>query len=249
MKKFLLILLLPAFALVSCNDDDGYSLDKFWVSMATVENPDDNSYFYLRLDNNDRLWVASTNFYNYRPRTGQRILADYTILNDKPENAGYQHDVKLNDAYNILTKNIFYITPETQDSIGNDPIGVRDIWVGGDYLNIRFFFDASGKTHFINLVRDNSKEYNDGRIHLEFRHNAYDDEQRYRVGGWVSFNLNSLFVQPQEITERLNLTVHVKELDGTEKKYDFIYDPDNKWVSPKEYTRDEYGEGKDINVE
>ena len=250
MKKHLILILLSVICITSCNDDDGYSLDKFWVSMATVENPDNDAFFYLQLDNDNKLKIAATNFYNYKPKTGQRIIADYTILNDKPSGSTYQHDIKLNDAYNILTKKILYITPEEQDSIGNDPIGIKDMWIGSNYMNIQFYYKANNKVHFINLIKDESKNYNDNKVHLEFRHNANKDGEIYRHSGIVSFDLNSLFVQPrEEITEKVNIVIHVKELDGKETTHDFIYDPGYSGKAPRELSRDEYDEGKDGDFE
>ncbi len=249
MKKYALIFLLPAFALMSCSDDDGYSLDKFWVSMATVENPNNENAFYLRLDNNDLLWTAASNFINYRPQNGQRIIADYTILNDKPAGSPYQHDVKLNDAYNVLTKSIYNITPATQDSIGNDPIGINDMWVGGDFLNVEFYYGGYNKRHFINLVKDNSKEYNDNRVHLELRHNSYGDANTYRFKGIASFSLTSLVIQPAATSNRIDLTIHVKEQDGSEKTYDYIYDPANKGVGPRQIKRGDFASGNEIDVQ
>lgn len=243
MKKYLTLILLPAVLLISCNDDDGYSLDKFWVSIATVENPDNDPFFYLQLDDENKLKIAATNYYNYRPGTGQRIIANYTILNDKPSGSFYQHDVKLNDAYNILTKDIFNITPETQDSIGNDAIGIKDMWIGNNYLNIQFYYGGYNKIHFINLIKDDSKDYNDNKTHLEFRHNAYNDEERYRHSGIVSFNLNSLFVQSQDLT-RVNLVIHVKEIGGNEKTYEFTFHPGNTEKVLQELDSDDYDEGK-----
>lgn len=249
MKKYLILALFPAILFTSCNDDDDYSLDKFWVSMATVENPDNDPFFYLKLDNEETLKIVATNFYNYKPQSGQRIIADYTILNDKPSGSFYQHDVKLNDAYNVLTKKIFYITPETQDSIGNDPIGIEDMWLGSNYLNIQFFYPGYNKIHFINLVKDESKTYNDNKTHLEFRHNAYNDEERYKRSGFVAFDLNSLFVQPREEVERINLVIHIKELDGKETIHEFIYDPGSSGKNPRELSREEYTEGKGAEFE
>lgn len=247
MKKHL-ILLLIIFTFSSCSDDDGYSLDKFWVSMATVENPNNEPFFFLHLDNGDVLWTAATNFYNYKPVTGQRIIADYTILNDKAPESSYQHDVKLNDAYNILTKRIYYITPETQDSIGHDPIGINDMWIGSDYLNIKFYYAGYNKVHFINLVKDDSKTYNDHKIHLEFRHNANNDSEVYRQVGFVSFDLRTIVIQPREITERIQLVIHVKEFDGKETTHEYIYDPNNAGISPREFSKEEYEETKGADI-
>ena len=248
-KLFLLFLLVFPLLFTSCDDNDGYSLDKFWVSMATVENPNNSHSFYLRLDNGDKLWTAATSLHSYRPKTGQRILADYTILSDRPDSVGYKHDVKLNNAYNILTKSVFDITPATQDSIGNDPIGIRDMWIGGGFLNVRFYFEANNKRHFINLVRDSSNVYDDDSIHLEFRHNAYNDEKKYRAGGWASFDLKPLLADLPTQTEKVNFTIHVKGLDGNDKTHELVFDPSTQAVSPKGYSREEYNEGQDVPVE
>lgn len=248
MKKYLILLVFATILLTSCNDDDGYSLDKFWVSMATVENPNNEPFFFLNLDNGEVLWTAATNFYNYKPLTGQRIIADYTILNDKAPGSSYQHDVKLNDAYNILTKRIFHITPETQDSIGHDPISVNDMWIGSDYLNIQFYYTGYNKVHFINLVKDESKEYTDNKIHLEFRHNANNDSQQYKQAGIVSFDLRTILIKPREITEAVPLVIHVKGLDGKETTHEYIYNPVGSGKEPREFSREDYEENKGADV-
>jgi hypothetical protein len=205
---------------ISC-DDDGYSLDDFVIDIATVENPDNSNYFYLRLDDGKVLWMAATNLYNYKPQTGQRILANFTLLSDRPENSGYNHDIKLNDAYNILTKGIFNITPETQDSIGYNPIEINDMWIGSNYLNVEFYYRGYNKTHYITLAKDDSKEYDDGKIHLEFRHNACNDQEIYKGNGIVSFNLIALQALTSEKT--LDLAIHVKKYDTEETTYEFKY--------------------------
>ena len=71
------------------------------------------------------MWITSTNFPYYRPKTGQRIIANYSIVSVNTENDAYNHKVVLNDVYEVLTKGIFKIKPATQDSIGNDQIDVR----------------------------------------------------------------------------------------------------------------------------
>lgn len=242
MRKYILFLLLPLLAFVACDNDD----DDRYISIATVENPDNSSLFLLHLDNDRSLWVSETNFSGYKPKTGQRVLADYTLLSNKSEGSNYDYDVRLNDAYNILTKGIFNITPETQDSIGNDPIGLRDMWIGSDFLNIRFFYEGLNKTHYISLVKDDSKTYNDNKIHLEFRHNAHSDAMVYLASGIVSFNLTSLLPTPRD-TNPLELVIHVKRYDGSENSYNMTYDPDNK--TEKNIDGDVFNEGKGSTVE
>jgi len=247
MKKCFLFLLLPIFIFASCDDDDDYSLDKFWVSLATVENPDNEPYFFLHLDDGSVLWIGATNFLNYRPATGQRILADYTLLSDTPEGSNYDHDAKLNDAYNILTKDIIDITPEMQDSIGNDPITVREMWIGSDYLNIRFAYKGFNKRHMLNLVSDSTKTYNDGKTHLEFRHNAFDDASTYTLTGWVSFDLATL--QNNTSGNSLDLVIHVEESEGKEVTYEYTYKFNEDNNGSKTFDRDLFSEDKDVDVE
>lgn len=153
MKKYIFLLLLPFIAFVSCdNDDDDYSLDNYRVDIATVENPDNDPYFYLIRDNGIRLWVGATNYPNYRLRTGQRVLADYTLLYDRPEGSNYDHDVRLNDAYNILTKDVEILSEGETDNFRNDQVGIYNMWIGSHYVNIRFYYRGYNKTHYINLV-------------------------------------------------------------------------------------------------
>jgi len=248
MKKYLLLAFaFPVLLFVSCNDDDGYSLGKFWVGLATVENPGQNSNFYLRLDNNDLLWIAATNNYSYRPKTGQRILADYTILNDQPETSGYDHDVKLNDAYNILTKDIYTVNQSTQDSIGYDPIGIRDMWIGSDFLNIRFFYRGYNQRHMISLVSDTAKIYDDNKIHLEIRHNAHNDATNYTFTSMASFNLTSLQATPR--LQVLDLVVHYTDYEGKEYQQELSYNYVDKSTTTREFDRDFFTEGKEISID
>lgn len=244
MRKYLIFILLIIISLASCNDDSDYSLDKSWVNIATVINPDDDPFFYLQLDDDNTLKVIATSFYNYKPVTGQKVIANYTILNDQPSGSIYHHDVKLNDAYSILTKDIFFITPETLDSIGNDPIGIKNIWISSNYLNIQFYYRGYNKCHFINLVKDKSKEYNDNKIHLEFRHNANKDNEIYRHSGFISFNLNSLFAESREVKEEVNLVIHIKKLDGKDTTREYSYDPKSYKKALLELDGDDYDEGK-----
>ena len=221
-SKFLFFIALVSLSLSSCKkDDDGYSLNDVWRSIATVENSENESLFFFTSDNGRRMWTAATLIPQYKPKDGQRIIAYYTILSDGPGNGSYQHDVRLNDAYTILTKGIFNITPATQDSIGHDPVKVEEIWIGSDYLNITFTYRGNDQIHFINLVSDELIEYNDGKTHLEFRHNANSDAQTYSFSGIVSFDLKSL---KKNGVESLPLVIHVLESEGSDKKtYELNY--------------------------
>jgi len=209
MKKILLFLF-PVLLVVACSDEQDYSLDDYYIDIATVENPDNSTAFYLKLDDDTRLWTAATELKYYRPIDGQRVIANFSILSDKEAGSAYDHDIKLNDVYEVLTKDIFKITPATQDSIGNDYIYIRDIWIGSDYLNVRFEFPGGNQMHFINLVTDSLKTYSDGKIHLEFRHNSNGDYPYLNLTGIVSFNLKSLKTND---ADQIDIVVHTREFN------------------------------------
>ena len=205
----LLLVLSISIVLFSCdfNHEDENDNTSYHVDIATVENPNNLSAFFFRLDNDELMWTAESNFRDYKPANGQRIVAYYTLLTNKKATGLYDYDVKLEDAYEVLTKGVFNITPETQDSIGNDSITIKNMWIGNDYLNVQFIYTGNNKTHFINLVYDTSKLYSDGKIHLEFRHNSNGDSAYYYKEGIVSFNLTELRTLTNDTN--LDLVIHV----------------------------------------
>lgn len=217
MTRKLSLLILPlviAITTLFCScDKGGYSLDKFSVSLATVRVIQGNSYF-LELDNGKTLWPAAQNF-QYKPTHNERVMANYTLLSDSQ--SGYDHFVKVNGLSRVLTKGPLDLTENNKDSIGNDPVVIEDIWYSGRYLNIIFGYNSSnGYTHYINLVNNLTvNQPEDGKIHLEFRHNANRAPASYGTRGVVSFDLQSTL----QGEERSTLSIKVKEFKG-EKQID-----------------------------
>lgn len=223
MKKILFGLLALA-VLVSCDpmSDNDNQIETNFTSIATVQNPDSTAGFYFRLDNNDLMWVTKTNFPTFKPKTGQRIIANYDILSVNNGNAIYNHKVVLNDVYQVLTKGIFSVSAATQDSIGNDQVEIRDIWIGSHFLNVEFAYPGYNKIHFINLVSDTAKTYTDGKVHLEFRHNANNDYPQYNRWGVVSFDITSL--QAGAVGDSVSMVIHTKEYNTPSlKTYNITY--------------------------
>lgn len=219
MKTFrqLAVLTLMGIVVTSCSDveDDGYSLDKYWVDIATVRNPDVKNVFFIELDDSTLMWTAASAFHNFKPKDGQRLIANYTILADKRPTGLYDYDIRLNDMYEVLTKPIFYVTPATQDSIGNDSVEITDIWIGSKYLNVEFAFYGHDKMHYINLVKDNQRLFTDDKIHLEFRHNGRGDAPLYRRYGIASFDISPLI---DVARDSVPLVIHVNKPNQTEEQ-------------------------------
>ena len=226
--KQLFIGILLLFLVISCNDDVN-SNENNRIDIATVENPTLSTTFNFRLDDGSLMYTNTTGLLNYKPVDGQRIIANYTFIEtlDKsfePSVAIYTgKNVKLNDVYEILTKGIFKIKPAQQDSIGNDQIEIKNIWIGSDYLNVEFVYLGYNKKHFINLVSDDSKTYTDNKVHLEFRHNANSDYPSNSNWGMVSFDLKTL-KENHNPTDSVKLLIHTKEYGSTiDKTYPLTY--------------------------
>ncbi|MBZ4651956.1 MAG: hypothetical protein JG761_756 [Proteiniphilum sp.] len=202
--------------MVSC-DDHSHSLGSFGIDIATVIPEGENAYS-LRLDNGKRLWPAASAI-RYYPTSNQRVFLNYTILSDARD--GYDHYIKVNDIWNILTKDIIILNAENADSIGNDPVKANAVWVGGDFLNVSFMFNYGGvKPHAINLVKNTlATESSEDAIDLEFRHNSYQSDQTALYEGFVCFNLKPL---RSSATDSVKLSVKVKDWKG-EITYDLVY--------------------------
>lgn len=209
---------------ISC-DDNSRSLGDFRIDIATVVPEGDNAYSLL-LDNGKRLWPAATAVW-YKPSYNQRVFLNYTILSEKM--GEFDHYIKVNDIWNILTKEAIELTAQNEDSVGYDPVRINHIWVGGDYLNVSFMFNYGGEQpHAINLIKNSLSPYTDlDKVPLEFRHNSYNssnDKTLYE--GFVCFDLKPTRVDD---ADSVNISIEVKEwvvnnMDEVEnKKYDVVY--------------------------
>lgn len=223
-KKALVILLglFTIFTFNSCSDDDGYSLDKFIVNLATV-NPIDieQGTYSLTLDDGTTLWPAASNMV-YRPKADQRVFLNYTLLSGQTE--FYDHYIKVNYIQDILTKKVVDLTPSNEKEIGNDPIKILRLWEGDNYLNIHFGYNVGGGQvkHAINLVKNklNAQSQAGDKIVLEFRHNANGDPEKYGENSYVAFDLKPFQTEGKT---SVDFIIKVKDYDGEAKEYAVTY--------------------------
>lgn len=197
MKKLNLYLmgtwLLMITAMLQSCDDDGYSLGKFQVQMATVHGTGNNS-FYLEADDGSTLFPATSTPYWYQPISGQRVIANYTLLGDNY--GAYDYAAKINSLSNVLTKTVEKLDADNEEEIGNSPVlQLEKLWIGNEYLNVVFYMDMPREErHRVSLVENTLAENpEDGYIHLEYRYNDQEDLSGYIRKGIVSFNLKPYF--------------------------------------------------------
>ena len=241
MKKIVAGILFGSVLLIILNgcmkDEDGYSLNQMWVGFGIIEQMNSEPPEYrISMDNGDVLTpVASTyaNWYYYygindtlsKLKTGDRILINYTVIGDDGNEQGNvsEYYIRVNSVQKILFKNIIDITPENQDSIGDDPIIVRDWWITDSLINFEIKYLGNDAIHFINLVKQPGTLTSEGQpIELELRHNSNGDSQDIPYAGYVSFKLNALQIEGLDSVEfRVTSTDYNNEISEFEGVYSY----------------------------
>lgn len=177
--------------LQSCLDEEN---DYSQLTIGTVRMISGNDY-YFALDEGSKMYPSdTTNIHGYQIVPGQRAFIYFNLLDEKIN--GYDYNAIVYRIENILTKDIYLMPEEKNDSIGDDPINVTNMWITNDYLNVQyqFYYDETNNIkHMLNLIANASEAGNDEEyIDLEFRHNSFND-QKYRSGsGLVSFKLDNI---------------------------------------------------------
>ena len=153
------------------NFDNGHSRDNAWISFGLVQKDTVAKAFTIDLDNGTILYPeANSGWYN-NVTNHQRVLVNYTIIGNKTDSTSIvKYDVKIYSLRNILYKGILNITPAMEDSIGNDPIHVKDHWLKDNMLNFELSYLGGSKIHYINLVREPGASATEPVI-LQLRHN------------------------------------------------------------------------------
>ena len=220
MKKLRFYSVVFTFALLiipmlqSClNDDDENRGTRFTI--GTIEVIGEKEYFF-NLDDGDKMYPSDTTYiHNYTVENNQRVFIHFLPLEE--DIPGYDYNVKLIQLENILTKDIIPLTEETADRIN-----ATSLWITGNYLNIEHqFFHSNNpdKKHMLNLVINETAETPDPEdeyFTLEFRHNAYNDEQRTPGWGIVSFRLDKI---AKQLTGKKGLKIIVNTIYDGKQTY------------------------------
>ncbi len=214
--KYFLFSLITIFMATSCLDDDGYSLDKFWIDYGVIEGTKEN--FTIVTDNGLVLFPSATAISLEGLEDGMRVLVNYTILGDATKPSEIDHYVKINGMRKVLKKGLITLTPEIVDSIGNDGVRIDNTWLTPTYdlLNIEFSYEGSPyHTHFINLVIDPEDAVDDqGNVILQLRHYKKGDPYtRPLLNSVASFDLRSI---RKEGTNEVGFRLKAKNIPGLE---------------------------------
>lgn len=236
MKRYVLIILLGLiFTVTGCLDEDGYSLNDMWVGFGMVEQvSSDPMEYQINMDNGDILvpvasgyglpwYYYGTNDPNSRLKTGDRILINYTILDDNANDGSDANRfyIRVNSVKKVLLKGILDITEENRDSIGNDPVIVREVWQTDSLLNFEIKYYGRYETHFINLVKEPGELTEDNQpIELELRHNDNGDVEDIPYAAYVSFRMDEIRIAG---LDSVQFRVTSTDYEGELFEYEGVY--------------------------
>ena len=231
MKKIILGLLIGVMiVLTGCLDDDGYSLSNMWVGFGVLKQTGTDPVAYeIVMDNDDVLvpvtgtWYYNSGYEDSELENGDRIIVNYTIVGDNGDGTtdATEYYVKVNSVKKVLMKNIIDITSENADSIGNDPVIVREAWVTDSLLNLKIKYWGYDHVHFINLVKQPGEITEASQpVELELRHNSRGDDENIPYTAYVSFKLNKLEIAG---LDSVKYKVTATDYDGSEFDYEGVY--------------------------
>lgn len=209
----IICILLAGGILTSC-EDDGYSLDKFYVSVVTVK-PEGGNQYYLQLDNGQTLYPISGNPIDKEVKQ-MRAIANYTIVGDSM--LGYSHAVIPHLLIPILTKAPTVLNAATADSLGHAPIRLLNYGIADDYLHIHFAIPAAyGSVHFLNLAKNDTVGKDN---YYELTHNAFNIPGPLREG-IVAFDLREI---KSSQTSPYEFTLKAQDQEGKTTEFTIVYD-------------------------
>ena len=226
MKKLIFFLLVGSLFsfLSSCNfldnNHDGYDRDNAWVSFGLIQKDTASESFTIVLDDGSILNPETNSGWYSRVKNNQRVLANYSIIGDQKDTLNtVQYYVKINSLRTILYKSILTITPAMEDSIGHDPIHVKDHWMKNNMLNFELSYLGGSNIHFINLVMKPNATATEPVV-LELRHNDNSDPETYQLSAVVTFDLSSLKVAGKD---SVSFRVIAKDFNGDDFGYTGVY--------------------------
>lgn len=217
MKKYRLIVAAFLFAIlvVGCKQEEDIT---YYTTLGILQKTEDSTI--IEADNDTRLLVENSSSLPATVKDNDRVFL-YFSFNDGTLPAGIDHLVDIYSIEKVPVKPVFELTYDTNDSIGNDPVNISDLWMAKDFMNLSFLFYGGTKTHLINLIRYPELTSSD-TISMEIRHNDQDDNGVTYLSGFMSFDLTSLQVEGKD---SVTLCVKAKEYDNRifEKCYTYKY--------------------------
>lgn len=197
LKVILPCMIVLVTLLSSCSKEkDYYSIGDFFVSYGVIEKRSTTVNDYIiHLDDGNNVIPAITSVPSLQIKDNQRIWVYFNPLSDtKLTDSTVTYIANIVSLKEILFKDIKNISQVSNDSVGNDPIIVREAWISktGGILTLDLKFFTQGTVHYVNLIDNGASNGVSSPFILELRHNARGDLNQFPANALVSFKLDYL---------------------------------------------------------
>lgn len=204
--------------------DDCCSTGDYIVSFGIVEQKSttDNDYV-IHLDEGDIVVPLASSSPWIDVKNNQRVLVNFEPMRDeKLTDSTQTYYARIYSLRSILFKGIKKYTEVADDSMGHDPIVIRDAWISktGGILNIDMRYFTQGSVHYINLIDNGEANGIIKPFVLELRHNARGDRNAHPAAAFVSFKLDYLKISGKNETKFI---VRYTDYDGKNIEIPFTY--------------------------
>lgn len=175
MKREITILWLSCLLLLFAGcEKEPKRMDDYLVDFATLL--EEGTGYRFRLDNNRIMIPKGVD--DYKGKEGQRVILNYIPLKGDT--------IQVRRISDIFTG---MIQPDGfPEGYVDDPVKIKSVWVGGDYLNMIMEIEYHSVPHVVSLFRDHSS----GTIDLWFSHSRNNDPRGYPQTMYTSFSLQRL---------------------------------------------------------
>ena len=199
--------------LASCHEEETEVEEKFLIEYGTIEKFDADNYV-VRLDKGPVLRPTEQIVPGRTLKNESRVDIDYAIVEEAPDSCVEDYYVRINYLNEIPTWNIIPYSPSAESSLGDDPVSIINTQIANGFLTIEFYYETSDLSdeHDFSLVRHEAPA-SDGRIQLEFRHNAHGDKGTNKFGH-VCFRLKDEF---PEATDSVRMTITYQDFNDIQR--------------------------------
>lgn len=214
------LLLLGAFGVVACKDDDAYIYPPVRLEFITAESGSDGRLQTIVTDKSGRLPIVEDLTHSQiKPDSLTRFISNYELL---PQAQG----VRIYAISRVLSVRPLPPTaPNFAHGIKTDPLEVQSIWMGQDYLNAVLLVKGQSFKHYYHFVEESvTTDAGTGRkvVKLLLYHDANGDFQAYTRRSYISIPLRQY---AGEAKEGVVIQFRFYTNAGEVKTYSFDYLP------------------------
>jgi hypothetical protein len=193
----------------SCTSSDfvDYGFDKYYVEIVTA------------LDDNVFLLDTGQTVYDSNQTAGQLFTSGDRVYLSFSYGKNPSDPITVHGAARIFSDTLKTASENDISQSANDPVRFESAWVGGHYLNLKFYMEYHSATHKIALLA-NKNQADDQEIHLYFTHDRNNDVPGYPTVVYASFDLRKVLNEPQG---NRTLLVHFRTTNYGNKTCTFKY--------------------------